>query len=349
MLATFFWQCARRRAAEASSEEPGTPPTGPSLIPFAGAACGLAVAHFVGPLVQLSFDAELAWAALAIGAAAIWGFWPWIGRGPLPAALPPLVLLALSVHLLASGGITIPGVASSYWIVLALGVNQTAGAYRAADRLPGKTPWGSIVAMAAAASLATGCYITAYGPVLRANAAMYRANDARDRDPRHVELALIEAAAADPLAYLPRQTLAEFDFERLEKKGDDPQAREQFAAELQALLRLRPQSAAAYRQAGQWALAVYQASGDRDFARQAREFYEKATELYPNSAATAADWALALAALHEADEARAAARRALALDALMPHADKRLGERLVERLQALESGSHPPDQTPDSR
>jgi tetratricopeptide (TPR) repeat protein len=275
---------------------------------------------------------------------------------------------------LAAGGISIPGVAYSLWILMALAINQTRGALATADELqntansmasataknsstaksltPAKsqTPWGSIAGMATAGSLATACYLTAYGPVLRSTAAMYRvqseeerltAGSAERRDPRRRELALIEAEQADPLASQTWQLLADLDFQRVSRHGSGKEEREQFDRAVRTMLRLRPQSSGAYRQAGEWSLELFRQHGDPQDGRQAIEFFGQAAELYPNSAGAHADYAFALATVGKPAEARGEARRAQELDAAMPHADKKLSAAITARLETISS----PDQS----
>ncbi len=351
VLVCFYRQTCRRAESGTESDPDARDSATGALITLAGGIVGLALAYFVGPLVELTLDGGLAWAGAALGALVIWGIWPWIRRGTLPAALAPLVILALAVHLLAAGGIAIPGVAYSFWIVLGLGVNQTSGALAAADAAPAKTatPWGSMAAMALAGSLATACYVTAYSPVLRRGAAMYRVAEAQRRDPRRVEAALLDAAAADPLAYEPRQLLAALEFDELERRSRDKDDREQFDRDVQVMLRLRPQSSGAFRQAGRWALDLYRHTGDPNYARQAQEFYERAVGLYPQSAPVQADYALALHALGKAAEAQHEARRALELDTAMPHDDKKLPGDVRRRLDGLDAGPATPAAGADSR
>ncbi len=89
---------------------------------------------------------------------------------------------------------------------------------------------------------------------------------------------------------------------------------------------------------------MFRRTGDPADGRQAIEFYQQATELYPNSALAHADFALALAAVDKQAEARQEARQAHQLDAAMPHADKKLPAEIDKQLQALDSLDESPEQ-----
>ena len=195
LFATFAWQTWRRgRAAQpgtTADEGALAQPAGSAglALPIAGgAAAGLLLAHFVGSVVGLPLDLSKVLAGLAVGGAALAGLWPWVRGGRLAAGLVPMAVVVLVIHLSASGGMSFPGVAYSLWILLALGVNQTAGAWRAPALAENDgRPWAAILAVALAAAGAVACYLSAYGPVLRSIAAMYRAQDedARARSAAH--------------------------------------------------------------------------------------------------------------------------------------------------------------------
>lgn len=197
--------------------------------------------------------------------------------------------------------------------------------------------------MSVAGALATACYLTAYGPVLRATAAMYRVQTAEQQlDAGRREAALVEVEKADPLAAQAWQMLADLDFQRVGRHGSGAVERQQFDSAVRAMLRLRPQSSGSYRQAGEWSLELFRRSGDAKDARQALEHFGQAAELYPNSAGAHADLAFALTTLGKLDEARQEARQAQELDAAMPHADKKLPADVAARLEAITSTDQSP-------
>ena len=84
-------------------------------------------------------------------------------------------------------------------------------------------------------------------------------------------------------------------------------------------------------------LKLYARSHDPQDGEQAIAYYRRAVELYPHSALTRAGLALALAAVGQSEEARLVARRALELDAMMPHVDKKIPDDVSSRLDRLES------------
>jgi hypothetical protein len=340
---------AEDRAAQPTTQVASPPAPRAALLGVAGgAAGGFLLAHFVAALVGLEFGIGKSIAGLLIGAAVFWGLWPWIRGGRLSPTLAPLAVLVLTIHLLAAGGISFPGVADSFWILLALGVNQTAGAHRAvgapqfagaANRIgaPGMVTvsWPTIAAMALAGAGATACYLTAYGPVLRWNTAMSQAqSDEVRHDPRRQAAAYLAAGLADPLSAQSWQFLAQFDFENLVERQATPAAREPFEQALRMLLTRRPHSSSTYRMAAGWMLRLFGRTHDPEDAARAIEYFERAVELYPNSGQIHADFALALCELGKPNLARSQAETALALDAATPHADKRLSDELRAKLRS---------------
>jgi len=161
-------------------------------------------------------------------------------------------------------------------------------------------------------------------------------SEAARRDPRRQEAGWIDASLADPLSAQPWQSLAELDFEKLMSGGVTEQARAPFEVALPMMLTRRPRSSTTYRMAGGWMLRIFARTQDPQDAARVIEYFERAVELYPNSALTHADYALALRELGKPNLARSEAAAALSLDAAMPHADKRLPAELREKLASVE-------------
>ncbi|HWC89948.1 MAG TPA: O-antigen ligase family protein, partial [Pirellulales bacterium] len=353
VLGCFAWQTWRRTTPEIASGDTGADDLASAAALPLGAAAGVILAYFVGPLMGFQLGGPDALIGVVLGGLVVAGIWPWVRRGRLPGLLLPLALLVLVVHLSAAGGISIPGVAYSFWLLLALGVNQSMGVQPLAvapmhtvpqsriAEAPSRTPWGAIVAMALAGAGAAACYVSAYQPVLRATAALYQAQTSEQhQDWRQYEQALLEASQADPLQSQSWPLLAALDFQRLVAHGrvaasPNEETRLQFDRALRMMLRLRPQSSAMYRQAGEWLLELYQRSGNPDDARRAVDYYRRAIELYPNSALAHGELALVLAATGDRHAAQPENERARQLDAAMPHADKKLPVDVQRQLEAI--------------
>ena len=82
-------------------------------------------------------------------------------------------------------------------------------------------------------------------------------------------------------------------------------------------------------------LEVYRRTGDPEAAESAVQCLRKAASMYPNSANTAGEWALALQMTGKQEAARRQAQRALELDRLTPHRDKKLSSEMVSSLELL--------------
>lgn len=339
LLAGFFWTTLRpsaRRFAESNRAADGPTVRRPLLadetaqpdrswVILVGAATGLLLAV---PLASIG-SIPPSWPVYAAGlppallVAAL--LWPWVEHGTLPRTLPVVAAGALLVNLAAAGGIGFPGIAQSLWLLMALGINATEGGHRRpATR-------GSLLMLTGLVLLVVvACYASAYRPVLDCRANMQRALN----DPHRAEQYLQAAAAADPLDADPALELAEFYLQKY-LHSHQPQALEQFRQWCSQVLKRRPNSSAALTEVGDRYWRLLAATGNPAFAHDAAGAFEQAVARYPTLAALHARWAMALAAAGKHRRAAAAATRALELDHLTPHADKKLpGElkALIERL-----------------
>ncbi len=222
---------------------------------LAGAALGVALAFIIGPSVGLPFSEGVAAAVLATGAAVVAALWPWIVGGMLAPRLPAVALTVLAVDLLASGGITIPGVANSFWMLMALGLNELAAEPVAPVHVgpAWRRRLAPAIGLAGTCLAAVACYQYAYGPITHARAAMLRAEAPRaSLDARRK--AYLDAAQADPLSADAWTALAELELGAL--RGDQPPgpALARFATACEKVTELRPHSAAAWRKSpvGTW-------------------------------------------------------------------------------------------------
>ena len=128
------------------------------------------------------------WAMAAALGAPLWG------RRPIPASGPGVAVLALAINLLAAGGIGIPSVAMSLWVLLALGLNlrddRPCGRPRVAGGL------GLAVVLACVWAALAGTYFGAIVPFWKSEAAVEAGNRAMLARPPAFEEARRDFTAA---------------------------------------------------------------------------------------------------------------------------------------------------------
>ncbi len=302
-----------------------------------GAAAGFLLAFVVGPTVRLAFSEEQLAGGLLVGGAVLAMAWPWVMHGTLAARMPALAVLVLAIHMLVAGGIAYPGVADSWWLLVALAVNQTdaAGAIagRPAQRLGAWIPGVALLLVVAGAA---SSYYLAFRPVVGCHAALLRAMDESRTADERIER-LLDAVEADPLSAEPWWLVAETEHARLLEHPSEENWIKRFVLATSKVLDLRPNSSAAWRQCGRWYYEIYSQSRDLDTANPARVCFQRAVDLYPNMAELRGEYALALGATGDVREARRQLDVARRLDRLTPHADKKLSPQLQEQLQRLEA------------
>jgi len=237
----------------------------------------------------------------------------WIREGSLPGWLPAVGVAVLLIDLSAAGGIGLPSVAGTFWLLLAIGLQgRRSQAYGAG------IAWA---ALAGAIALTVACYSTAYRPVLGCLAELRLA----DRLPTQAVEHLEAAAAADPLSAEPWQRLAAARFEAW-RQAPSPAAFDRFEEADAKTLQLSPNSASTWLLSGDW----YSDASANDKAVAA---YGQAVRLYPTSALSRAKLAEAYAAAGNRPAFRREAQAALRLDQATPHADKKLPAKLREKLR----------------
>ena len=277
---------------------------------LAGGPAGLVLAFLVGPLVGFGFSEEKVAVGLLVGAAVVALAWPWVIHGNLPRRLPALGVLVLAIHLLAAGGIEYPGLAQTFWILVAVGMNQMDSQSLPArhDDKPWRIPLAPTAGLALCCVAVGACYISAYRPVLEFHAAMANVEDAASKDVAARIAALRVAGAADPMAAEPWAAFAELELERVKLDPSSAEAHREFLLAAERVLKLRPHSSAAWRRVGQWYRDLYQVNRDSGAAATAALCFRRAVELYPNSAIVNAECALALQVIGERSDAQAKCR-----------------------------------------
>ena len=302
---------------------------------------GFLLAVPVGLMAEAPPGLAVLYVGLPLAALAVAILWPWVGKGELPAALPTIGILVLLVNLLAAGALGFPGVAGTLWLLLAVGLNlhETAP--------PGRLPRAAgLAAVAIVMALAVGCYVNAYGPVLEAQGSLHAA--AREEAeaeqlarqgkphaaaPRWAQALqwLERAASADRWAAEPWIHLSRLRFVEWQQTGSR-KALERVEESTAAMLRLAPNSFALWLASGDRYAEVFARTGRREAIQQATAAYRRAVELYPNSGQCRAKLAIALWDAGDQAGFDAEASRALELDSLTPHRDKKLRPELRKRL-----------------
>jgi hypothetical protein len=254
----------------------------------------------------------------------------WIREGRLLLWLPGVCVVSLLVNLLAAGGIALPSIAGTFWLLLAMALDG-----RQPRTLRTYAAWAGLAGLLA---LSVACYRTAYSPVLNCQAELRLAEmRLADREPLRAIEHLEAAAAADPLSSEPWCQLAAIELEVWWNKPDKADFSRFVKARDQALS-LAPNSAAMWLAAGDWAIRAASKTDQRgkrvmpDAIQSAVESYSRAAQLYPNSALCRAKLAEAHLAAGDRSAFRREAEIALWLHETTPHTDKKLPDELCERL-----------------
>jgi len=297
----------------------------------------------------------------------------WVREGWLPAELPGVGIAVLLVNLLTTGGIGLPSIAGTFWLLVALAMREDEAPRipLAPREAPSDDPCATVLpngtssstsrgargireasrraravrfaALAIVFALTVACFATGYDPVLRCQQSIHAAwagllEGNAVRATRDLE----QAVAADPLSFEAPSYLAALSLEDWLRQPE--------AAKYERL----EQCDAAARHLAPQASAVWLASGDRylraffktDAAgrpiqpgaiEKARESYRRAVELYPNSGIYHARLATASHAAGDDVVCRREAQAALDLDDRTPHASKRLPAAVRREMKSMAS------------
>lgn len=265
---------------------------------------------------------------------------PWVQAGHLPPVVVRIALLAWMVCLLTSGGIGIPGVAVSGWLLLAVAlpvVQPQAGLGR--RRVTGAL-------LVAAALIALFFYFTGLVPIYRAGGHMVAGIEARERAQQamvqgrrdeaeqqwaRARTALLAAAESDPYAAAPWAELTRLDWQRW-KVSQQSRDYQQMCQAAQQLVRHHSRSYAVAMMVGDFHLSAYRRQYPERL-ENAWQAYRNAQRLYPNNAMIAARLAWIGHLQHRETKSLEQAALALKLDQLNPHMEFKLGlRRLFESI-----------------
>ncbi|MEN6406305.1 MAG: O-antigen ligase family protein [Thermoguttaceae bacterium] len=261
----------------------------------------------------------IGWPLAAVTVAMLWG---WIQNGRMPYWTPTVGIVVLLVNLLAAGGIGLPSVAGTFWLLLALG--QQGGSVRAVR------VWVAWIGLIIALGIVAACYATAYRPVLNCQAEIQQAQ--REREPDRAVEHLQAAAAADPWSAEPWRRLAAVEFADWVRQPD-PAPWQRFQKASDEYLHRASRSATAWRTVAAWRLEAFERTQRRECLESAIAAFRQAAAIYPNNAILWAQLAEADRTAGHRAEFRRAAETALTLDKATPHVDKKLPDPLRQRLQ----------------
>jgi hypothetical protein len=263
---------------------------------------------------------------------------PWVRKGRCPRWLFTIAIIVLLVDLLTTGGIGLPGIAQTLWLLAALVLVSQWGPW--GTGVP-QTPltqapnWAIYFAAAAIVVLGGLCYQTAYIAAMKSPILVREAREAiidqKYDDAR--ELAA-KAIAADPLSGDAQIALADaalYDW-RMTNSED---SHRQFTEADRRAQQLSPHLAAVWHASGMRHKLAYEQSKDakpQELAEWIRSL-KKAVEYYPASPLYHGNLALAydMAGNHAA--ALEEAGLALHYDELTPHEDKKLPAELRKKLE----------------
>ncbi|MBN2024372.1 MAG: O-antigen ligase family protein [Pirellulales bacterium] len=349
VLGGFAWTLARRQTSAASDERNASSTGGDAAAWVLGAAAlGILAAWPLGVLDGTWPDPALAWLSMPTAAATVWLLRGWIEQGRFSSGVAAIGLVVLLVNLLAAGGIAFPGVAGSFWILLALGLagqavpdkapGAAAGLSSSARDMVGSindsghttTRLHSLSAVGGAlvfVLLVVLCYWTGYAPVLAAQGHVAAAL----AYPPEAEAHFRAAAEADPLWAEPWNQLASSAFARWQQSRRSEDLK-QFEACTDPSLRLARRASPTWAVTGDRYFEIFEHNASAETLDDAIHAYRQANDLYPTNATYRAKLAIALRAKGDRDGFEREKAAALDLDAVTPHRDKKLPPALRVRL-----------------
>ncbi len=306
-------------------------------------------------------EIELIGIALVVVVGTAIGAFRWCRLGELPRNVIGWGLATWGINACAAGAIGIWGVAHSGWLLLALWVSTADPITSRRVAGIGLPKWKQLarwwrpVSVVASLVGLVAVWTLVHAPVYRARRALLRADSSTIL--REAERWYLAAADADSWWSLPWERVAELRWRRYLANPDERGWQQFQRATREALARNR-HSAVLYRQIGDWNLWAFVASDStrRRGGDQMVAAYRRAAEFHPANAFYHAQLAWAYHLVGESRRAADEARRALELDALVPHEELRLehrrlvegpqgstmtAERRMRQLRSKEGSDHP--------
>ena len=326
--------------------DPSDPPDSPGWL-VASAFGGWLLVLLVGQMSLIRGGQFDRWMILgASWVVAVGCGMPLWRRRPLEGAVLGASALAVLVNLLAAGGIGVPTVALALWTMVALGLNlrddRGCGRLRA---LGGRVPAFGVAAVWVAL---LGTFVGAITPFWKAEAAMAEAEDAlnaRPPDFPRAEAAYERAKNADRYSARPWMAMAGLEYEIWKERGSKKEDLRWKKIPIEMLMSVEPPRAPNswsrhLQRARMTGLLLKQLGGDMPplmvtrYRADVVHATRTASRLYPTNASLRARLAEASADIGMTADALKEGREALRLDALTPHADKKLEPAVRQWLDA---------------
>ncbi len=349
LLAGLVVQRLRQIAHRRQLETPGSGETrwGSEVAAPAAIAGSLSVGYGGGWLVVWMLGLLIAQApdigahlwAVPIAAGMVVSMGRWWREGQLPRWVVVGAVAGLGLHLMMSGGWTIPGVAVPLWLLAGMMLAEDSQATaRAAGLSMNRMRWG----IGGMAAVILGAFLwTAMRPVSEASRWMLQAAIARqDGAIGQVEQAYRRAIAADPWNSSSHAALADLYRQGLLRQ-DSAELRAGLEAAGEAARQASPKDPSLLAFLGEMRVHVFQRWGREEDLRAALELYQQAAARAPANERVAAQLALIYQALGD-EQAVEWADRARQLAAAGGHIERALqrvsilpvevvGERAAER------------------
>lgn len=295
--------------------------------------------------------------ALLVGAATVPRAWQGMGSDRSPAIA---ALLALLLHLSASGGWTVPGVGLWAWLLAALAIGPPTVGAGEQRPLPSsglawlsgnERGWSQLFQLALAVLLLIGLYLMSLRPVEKKRLAILRAEiDQRAGRRNASEAHLLEALDADPWSADAALWLADTYRWNLVRGSGSRQDREAWESAVQEAKRRAGDDPATFRLLGGMQLHLYQRYGALRDLRAADETLSAAAHWSPSHQWLAAQAAVVANALGEREKQLRYASRARHLADLGNYVARDLDRQLVFEAKRLgESVRDQPSRVPASR
>ena len=267
---------------------------------------------------------------------------PWVQRGRLSRQLLKIALAGLMINLLAVGGIGIPGVAVSGWLLLALALP------RPVIRGGELTRRTSGLVLMASLLVVVAFYFTALLPIYQVRNLLTAGHIAAARAEQELlqgrgeqatayweqaRKSWIDATRSDPYTSVPWMELTRLSWQRWQQfhRLDDYKQMQDSAEQA---LSLNRRSYVLQSMIGDWYTAAY-AGQDLQALESAISAYRQAQRFYPNSAILTARLAWLYHLQGDMENAIRAANRSLQLDDLNPHMEFKLSVRPLFEREAL--------------
>jgi tetratricopeptide (TPR) repeat protein len=332
LVASFAWDFRRRKPDDESIVSSFAPLTAPLGAHAMGALVGVGLGYGCGFLSDLMPAPALLLTAVPAGALTLWLLRGWVADGKVTTAMLVAPLVALLLNLLASGGISFPGVATSLWLLVAMVQVIHTSAQGEMDRNLSRSAAAGWLAVAVLAGVLY--HYTVYNPVFRSSVNLSEATLAiRNGELKESIAYAMEAARVDPWSPQPWVSaddslvdLSDLWHSRLAREGDSDELRKEFTLACDAGLARDPRSESVYAQIANRRLYLYRQFGKPADLTAARYYYECAASRYPNNAFVHAQLAWLLHLTGDDDAAAKEAEIALALDQRHDHQEHKLAK-----------------------